>query len=132
MNDPTKSKYRYLSFSGAGAYRRYVRESGEHEMKQATAPVKDHELPAHGTYGGLLFHPLWKSRRQEILARDAHRCVVCRHTEGLQVHHRQYHFVVRDNKFKDPWDYADHLLLTLCEACHKKGHSKYKVPIINI
>jgi hypothetical protein len=48
------------------------------------------------------------------------------------VHHRQYHYVVRINKFKAPWDYPDHLLISLCESCHGRGHSKFKIPIISI
>jgi len=86
----------------------------------------------HGTYGGLLFDPRWKSKRQEILIRDQQKCVVCRSTDKLQVHHRQYHFLESSNQFKPPWDYANHLLITLCEQCHRYGHRKYKVPTIKL
>jgi hypothetical protein len=50
----------------------------------------------------------------------------------LQVHHRQYHFIVSQQKFRLPWEYPNHLLITLCESCHNRGHNKYKVPTINI
>lgn len=86
----------------------------------------------HGSYAALILHPNWKSRRKEILERDQYRCVVCKDTRDLQVHHRQYHFVAITNQFKAPWDYPDHLLLTLCIKCHAQGHSKFKVPIIKI
>lgn len=89
------------------------------------------EIP-HGTYGALLFDERWKSRRGEILFRDGRSCVICKGKEDLQVHHRQYHFIKSASKFKPPWDYADHLLLTLCKSCHNRGHSKFKVPTIAI
>ena len=47
-------------------------------------------MPAHGSYGGLLFDPRWRSKRAIILDRDFHCCVVCHSAINLQVHHRQY------------------------------------------
>lgn len=91
------------------------------------------ELPAdipHGSYGNLLFDPRWKSKRNEILARDQGRCVICNGTDELQVHHRQYQYVKAAKGFKVPWDYADHLLISLCKSCHQRGHAKFKVPIL--
>ena len=86
----------------------------------------------HGAYGATLFDPRWKARRKEILERDHHRCVICHSAESLQVHHRQYHFVKSMNVYKNPWEYDDSLLITLCESCHKKGHGQYKVPVKQI
>lgn len=83
---------------------------------------------AHGTYGALLFDKRWSSKRAEILARDNSRCVVCNSEINLQVHHRQYHFIKALQQFKAPWDYDNHLLVTLCERCHSRGHSKFRVP----
>ncbi|MBB1286927.1 hypothetical protein HRH25_21270 [Flavisolibacter sp. BT320] len=130
MNDPTNSRYRYLSFKGNGNYRRFVKE--EKELQQVGFIYQDNDIPAHGTYGALLFRPEWKAKREEIIQRDSNCCVICKGNNGLQVHHRQYHFIVRQNQFKLPWDYPDSLLITLCESCHKRGHSKFKVPTINI
>ena len=130
MFDPTHSRYKYLSLKKSGAYRRFVQDE-----KQLQAPVMtatDLAIPTHGTYGALLFDPKWRHRRTEILLRDAEACTICKSTDTLQIHHRQYQFVVRQNKFKLPWEYPDYLLITLCESCHKRGHSKYKVPIIKI
>jgi len=90
------------------------------------------EAPAHGSYGGLLFDPRWKSKRAEIIARDNGCCIVCSGKDDLLVHHRQYHFVKAENAFKVPWDYPGHLLITLCKSCHQRGHSKFKVPILFI
>ncbi|MGF7039117.1 HNH endonuclease [Mucilaginibacter lappiensis] len=86
----------------------------------------------HGTYGALLFDSRWKERRSLILNRDGHRCVICSKSENLQVHHRQYHFVLSTNQFKPPWDYQNELLITLCKSCHNRGHSKFKVPTLTI
>lgn len=132
MNDPTNSKYKYLSFTGGQSYRRFIQNDKDQGLTKAATKYYTPDNQAHGTYGALLFDPRWKSKRKEILERDGHACVICKHNKNTQVHHRQYHFVLRDNKFKDPWDYAPNFLITLCESCHKRGHSKYKVPIINL
>ena len=86
----------------------------------------------HGSYAGLILHPKWKSKRKEIIERDNHRCIICSSKKGLQVHHRQYHFIYATKKFKVPWDYDNSLLITLCSKCHSRGHSKFKVPSLII
>jgi len=131
MADYTNGRYRYLAFKGS-SYRRYLQGEKDRELAQDLLEIKINSTPAHGTYGNLLFDPQWKEKRKIILRRDAYCCVVCGGRNDLQVHHRQYHFVVSVNQFKLPWEYEDHLLITLCETCHKKGHNKYKVPTINI
>jgi 5-methylcytosine-specific restriction endonuclease McrA len=81
-------------------------------------------------YGEKLFDPRWKERRQKILKRDQHRCVICQQAGGkLEIHHKQYHFIKRLMKHVDPWDYHDRYLITLCESCHRRGHYKFQVPI---
>jgi len=96
---------------------------------------QDEEVPedeAHGTYGALLFDKRWKEKRVEILTRDNNQCLICQSEEKLQVHHRQYQYIKMLKKFKAPWDYESHLLITLCEGCHSRGHSKYKIPNVYI
>ncbi|MFT3822852.1 MAG: hypothetical protein QM731_02985 [Chitinophagaceae bacterium] len=132
MNDPTNSRYRYLAFASSNSYRRYVQEDKRKEIHHATFTPNQNEIPAHGTYASALFRPEWKLKREQILQRDMHSCVICKKNDDLQVHHRQYHFVVQNNKFRLPWEYPDHLLITLCESCHRRGHNKFKVPTINI
>ena len=132
MSDPTNSRYRYLTFKGNGTYRRFVQAKEDKSLEPVNMPYNSQDTPAHGSYGELLFRPEWRARREEILQRDNHSCVVCSGSDGLQVHHRQYHFVVRQNQFKLPWDYPDNLLITLCNSCHNRGHKKFKVPTINI
>jgi hypothetical protein len=131
MPDYTQSRYQYVSFKG-GSYRRYIQAEDKTSIGTHIHVPATTDAPAHGTYGALMFDARWRAKRAEIIARDNNCCVNCKEQLNLQVHHRQYHFVVRDNKFKLPWDYPGHLLITLCEPCHKKGHSKYKVPTIHI
>ena len=129
MFDPTNGRYRHLNLKGDTSYRRYA--NSNNGIKKVSLTSKANlDLP-HGSYGALLFRPEWKMKRALIIERDKC-CVICSETETLQVHHRQYHFVVADNQFKLPWDYPDFLLITLCESCHKRGHGKFKVPTINI
>ena len=64
-------------------------------------------------YSEKLKDPRWQKKRLEILERDDWRCQKC--LDGnttLHVHHRKY------LPNSDPWDYPDHLLITLCENCH--------------
>lgn len=86
----------------------------------------------HGSYRESLFDPKWQQKRNEILFRDNHKCIICGGANGLNVHHKQYHFSTKLNKYRDPWEYDNRYLITLCESCHRRGHSKYEVPIKNI
>lgn len=66
----------------------------------------------------------WLSRRREILDRDKHRCLLCGdkddillgHHAVLNVHHLRY------EKGKEPWEYPDGDLITLCQRCHGTVH----------
>ena len=91
-------------------------------------PMIEPKAETHGTYGVLLFDRRWVGKRAEIILRDNNRCVICSSHEKLQVHHRQYHFIKALKQFKAPWDYEDYLMITLCEKCHSRGHSKFRVP----
>jgi hypothetical protein len=108
---------------------RYRRDDGQTTEKAGDEMAV---LPPHGSYGHLLFDPRWRSKRSEIMARDKECCVICKGTDELLVHHRQYQYVKAAKGFKVPWDYPDHLLITLCKSCHQRGHSKFKVPIVII
>ena len=68
-------------------------------------------LGGRGEYG-----PEWAAElREDILARDGHRCRRCGTAEGmLQVHH-----VDRDKSNTHPSN-----LLTLCAACHLAFHGR--------
>lgn len=66
----------------------------------------------------------WKARRREILDRDMHRCLLCGdkddviygHHAVLNVHHLRY------EKGREPWEYPDGDLVTLCQRCHQTIH----------
>jgi hypothetical protein len=67
-----------------------------------------------GLYAELLHDPRWFKKRLEILERDEFKCQQCYEKDKtLNVHHLLY---LSD---KDPWDYPNELLITLCEKCHK-------------
>jgi len=58
--------------------------------------------------------PRWQKKRLEILERDKWSCKRCTRLDApLHVHHRIY------ISGKDPWDYENNLLVTLCEDCHE-------------
>lgn len=64
-------------------------------------------------YSDKLRDPRWQKKRLEIFERDDWTCQSCFNSEStLVVHHRRY---IAD---RDPWDYPDSLLITLCENCH--------------
>jgi len=72
------------------------------------------------TYSELLRDPRWQKRRLQIMDRDGFQCQECfDDKKTLNVHHRRY---IRN---RDPWEYDDGDLVTLCEDCHTEiGKSK--------
>lgn len=66
-------------------------------------------------YSEKIKSPQWQKKRLEILERDGWKCKICGDDEStLHVHHRIY------KTGKEPWDYPDDALITLCEKCHKE------------
>jgi len=73
------------------------------------------------TYAEKLRDPRWQKKRLEIMQRDEFTCMVCGETEStLNVHHHYY------DKGKDPWDYEDNALITMCEDCHESEKNRRK------
>ena len=64
-------------------------------------------------YQEFLKTPEWEEMRDAALERAAHRCQLCKSTEGLQVHHRDYADVPLESL-------AD--LTVLCGGCHELFH----------
>lgn len=65
------------------------------------------------TYSEKLKDPRWQKKRLEILSRDEFSCQSCGDTESsLQVHHKNYF------KGREPWEYNENHLVTLCDSCH--------------
>lgn len=78
------------------------------------------------TYLDKLKDPRWQKKRLEILERDEWFCQICGNNEStLHVHHRVY---IKD---KEPWDYPDEYLVTLCEDCHEIEREQIKKVIDN-
>lgn len=66
------------------------------------------------SYYEKLKDPRWQRKRLEVMQRDDFRCLECgSKTDTLNVHHGCY------IPARDPWDYPDYLLHTLCEDCHE-------------
>lgn len=66
-------------------------------------------------YTQWLKDPRWQKKRLEIMQRDGFRCKKCKSDNNtLHVHHKYYIYK------KNPWDYPDELLVTLCEDCHQE------------
>lgn len=60
----------------------------------------------------------WLDKRQTILARDSFRCIICGSRNNLNVHHNVY------IDGREPWEYDNKYLVTLCQKCHSKIHGK--------
>ena len=64
-------------------------------------------------YAEKLKDPRWQKKRLKILERDDFECQICRNDkETLNVHHLLY------IKGREPWEYKDSSLVTLCQTCH--------------
>jgi hypothetical protein len=73
------------------------------------------------TYLEKLRSPKWQKKRLEILERDNFTCTDCGDNEStLNVHHKIYF------SGKEPWEYENELLITLCENCHKQESENIK------
>jgi len=78
-------------------------------MATRNPPRKNRE-----TYLAKLRDPRWQKKRLKILERDEWTCQICGDSEStLHVHHRRY--IVG----REPWEYHDGCLVTLCEGCHE-------------
>lgn len=69
------------------------------------------------TYGDFLHSDYWNQVRVAVLKRDNYKCIICKTTENLQVHHNTYR-----HHFKEHLHLED--LDTLCRGCHKIYHEE--------
>ena len=70
-------------------------------------------------YAEKLLDPRWQKKRLEIMGRDEFACQMCGDSEStLMVHHRYYIWG------REPWDYSDEMLITLCGGCHESEHDQ--------
>jgi len=66
------------------------------------------------SYQEKLKDPRWQKKRLEILQRDGWKCKWCgEEKQTLHIHHLKY------QRNKEPWEYEDKFLITLCENCHE-------------
>lgn len=67
------------------------------------------------TYKEKLLDPRWQKKRLEIFKRDKFACKLCGDTETtLNIHHKKYIYG------KNPWEYKNADLITLCQHCHNE------------
>jgi len=78
--------------------------------------------PPSLTYQDKLKDRRWLAKRSEIIVRDNNTCQHCfsENDPLLNVHHKKYIYG------KEPWDYPNELLITLCEDCHEEEHLRLK------
>ncbi len=64
-------------------------------------------------YAEKLLNPQWQKTKSSIQIRDQFTCQKCgAKDKELHVHHRHY------IPGREPWDYPETLLVTLCKHCH--------------
>lgn len=69
------------------------------------------------TYAEKLKDPRWQKFRLKIFERDYWQCMRCDcETKELHAHHLNY---VGN---RNPWNYEEHTIVTLCSDCHKEAH----------
>lgn len=77
------------------------------------------------SYSEKLRDPRWQKKRLEIMQRDDFKCQECSDaTSTLHVHHTRY------IKGREPWDYPNGFLVTLCELCHEHSHESSSVEML--
>lgn len=75
--------------------------------------IKKVPVQSKKTYQEKLKDPRWQKKRLKILERDGWMCTNCgADWLSLHIHHKTY------IKGRDPWEYEDEELSTLCEICH--------------
>lgn len=91
-------------------------------------------------------HPNWIDKKNLIIKRDRYRCIFCGYPyidkrktrfwdnreRKLVIHFKCYIFSLSENKYIDPWNYDDSLLITCDTWCLEKGLKLFNVPIYKI
>ena len=67
-------------------------------------------------YSEKLLDARWLRKAKSIRQRDGYMCTKCMCRGKLEVHHKVY------VSGRNPWEYDDRYLVTLCTKCHAKVH----------
>jgi 5-methylcytosine-specific restriction endonuclease McrA len=71
------------------------------------------------TYSEKLSDPRWQKRRLDIFNRDNWKCKHCGEVKiQLEIHHTDYW------SDRQPWEYTDDMLITLCHNCHAQEQQR--------
>lgn len=92
--------------------------------KKSQKPVQPTDNPQE-TLNGIIDQE-WKTKSDQIKARDNYKCRYCGSSENLQVHYK-YYIKLPNGNTALPSDYPDNAFITLCEKCHKKVHENKKI-----
>lgn len=93
----------------------WVRRAGSHLRAE-----RGDKFKTMSTYSDKLQDPRWQKKRLLIMERDGFACRQCGATDRtLHVHHTYYVPTPKGAPREDPWEYPDHMLVTLCSFCHE-------------
>jgi len=68
-------------------------------------------------YSDKLRDPRWQKKRLEVFERDCWACARCGDDSStLSIHHLHY------EPGRNPWDYENDKLITLCQTCHHEDY----------
>lgn len=73
------------------------------------------------TYSDKLKDPRWQKKRLEVFQRDDFTCVACG-AKDKQLHAHHCYYV----SGREPWEYGDRAIKTLCSQCHDVAHLNSK------
>ena len=66
----------------------------------------------------------WKNKARKIVHRDGYKCTACGSKKKLEVHHTFYY-----EDYRNPWEYPNESLITVCKICHRDYHEHHEIEI---
>ena len=95
-------------------FAKHLKSSG-HTVREFAIYLKRSKMST--SYSEKLKDPRWQKKRLNVFNRDKFTCQICGDSKNtLNVHHLSY------SKGKEPWNYDDINLITLCNECHDREH----------
>lgn len=78
------------------------------------------EMDRKSEYAKKFLDPRWQQFRLRVYERDGFSCMMCGcSTRTLHGHHSYYEWG------RDPWDYPEESVVTLCDECHEGEHANW-------